>query len=47
LDDPVAIALDGNRRLYVADAEQEAVFAYDPFGTFIERLPTRNGIRIH
>lgn len=36
---PVALALDGSRRLYVADAEQAAVFAYDGFGTFIERLP--------
>ncbi len=38
LQSPAALALDGNRRLYVADAEEAAVFAYDPFGTFIERL---------
>jgi DNA-binding beta-propeller fold protein YncE len=36
---PVALTLDRNRRLYVADAEREAVFIYDPFGTFIERVP--------
>mgnify|MGYP006279603761 CR=1 FL=1 len=47
LQEPVALALDGARRLYVADAEQEAVLAYDLFGTFIERVatPSLPGIR--
>ena len=38
---PVALALDGTRRLYVADgAEEGRVLAYDLFGTFLERLDT-------
>lgn len=40
LQAPVALALDGNRRLYVADRERKAVFSYDLFGTFVERLST-------
>lgn len=38
LREPVALALDGSRRLYVADRERGAVFAYDLFGTFVRRL---------
>jgi DNA-binding beta-propeller fold protein YncE len=37
---PVALALDGPRRLYVADRAQEAVLVYDLFGTFLRRLDT-------
>jgi len=37
---PVALALDGSRRLYVADRAQQAVFAFDQFGTFVKRLNT-------
>jgi DNA-binding beta-propeller fold protein YncE len=37
---PVALALDGTRRLYVADRAQETVFAFDLFGTFVRRLDT-------
>ena len=36
---PVALALGDNRRLYVADAEQRAVYAYDRFGSFLRTLP--------
>jgi hypothetical protein len=39
LQEPAALALDGHRRLYVADAGQKTVLAYDLFGTLIERLP--------
>jgi DNA-binding beta-propeller fold protein YncE len=38
LDDPVALAVEKNRRLYVADRGREGVMVYDLFGTFIERL---------
>jgi len=37
---PVALALDGTRRLYVADRAQNAVLVYDLFGTFLHRLDT-------
>lgn len=37
---PVALALDGTRRLYVADQAQSAVLAYDLFGTFLTRVGT-------
>jgi DNA-binding beta-propeller fold protein YncE len=37
---PVALALDGTRRLYVADRDQEAVLAFDLFGSFLKRLST-------
>jgi DNA-binding beta-propeller fold protein YncE len=37
---PVALALDGTRRLYVADRAQQAVLAYDLFGTLLRRLDT-------
>lgn len=37
---PVALALDGTRRLYVADGAEGRVLAYDLFGTFLERLDT-------
>ncbi len=40
LERPVALALQGSRRLYVADREREAVLAYDRFGTFERQLPT-------
>lgn len=40
LDVPVALALDGNRRLLVADRRGGQVLAYDLFGTFVRRLPT-------
>jgi len=40
LEGPRALALTNDRRLYVADSVQEAVFAYDAFGTFVRRLPT-------
>jgi len=36
LRDPVALALNANRRLYIADAE--AILVFDRFGTFIRRL---------
>jgi hypothetical protein len=36
----VALALDGTRRLYVADRAQKAVLAFDPFGSFVKRLST-------
>ncbi len=35
---PVALALDGTRRLYVADRDRQAVLAFDLFGTFVKRL---------
>lgn len=38
--EPVALALDGNRRLYVGDRAQRTVLAYDLFGTFVKRLST-------
>jgi len=37
---PVALTLDGTRRLYVADREREAILVYDLFGTFVRRLRT-------
>lgn len=52
LDEPVALAIDGRRRLYVADRGQEAVLAYDLFGTFVERLslpalPSVQSLSVH
>ena len=40
LDAPVALALDGSRRLFVADRRAGHILAYDLFGTFVRRLPT-------
>lgn len=37
---PVALALDGTRHLYVADRGQQVVLEYDLFGTFVRRLDT-------
>ena len=39
LQDPVALAIGEDRRLYVADAGREAVLVYDTFGTFRRTLP--------
>lgn len=39
LQDPVALALGPDRRLYVADAGREAVLIYDAVGTFRGRVP--------
>ena len=39
LERPVALALDGTRRLYVADQAAGAVFAFDLFGSLMKRLP--------
>ncbi|WP_263791248.1 NHL repeat-containing protein [Salinibacter sp.] len=39
LQDPVALALGPDRRLYVADAGREAVLIYDAVGTFRRRVP--------
>jgi DNA-binding beta-propeller fold protein YncE len=46
LQDPVALAV-GGARLYVADAEKEAVLIYDTFGTFLRSasLPPLPGVR--
>lgn len=38
--EPIALALDGNKRLYVADGERDVVFVYDFFGSFIGRVST-------
>ncbi len=38
LQDPVALALGPDRRLYVADAGREAVLIYDAVGTFRRRV---------
>jgi len=40
LEDPVALALGSEQRLYVADAGQGSVLVYDRYGTFIRRLRT-------
>lgn len=37
---PVALALDGTHRLYVADRAREAILVYDLFGSFVKRLST-------
>jgi hypothetical protein len=37
---PVALALDGTRRLYVADRTPGTVLVYDVFGTLLRRLDT-------
>lgn len=39
LQDPVALAIGDARRLYVADAGQDAVLVYGSFGTFRRRVP--------
>jgi len=47
LDEPVALALDDSRHLYVADRGRKAVVVYDLFGTFVKRLslPDLPGVR--
>lgn len=40
LEQPVALALEGSRRLFVADQGRAAVVVYDRFGTFEQELPT-------
>ncbi|MFP4228683.1 MAG: NHL repeat-containing protein [Salinivenus sp.] len=40
LDEPVALALEKGRRLYVADRGREAILVYDRFGSFVRRLNT-------
>lgn len=52
LQDPVALTVGSDRRLYVADAGQEAVLVYDTFGTFRRRvagpsLPTLQALTVH
>ena len=52
LQDPVAMAVGSGRRLYVADAGQDAVLAYDTFGTFRRRvaggsLPALQALTVH
>jgi len=49
---PVALALDGTRRLYVADGAGGGVLVYDLFGTFLQRLdtpsfPARQALSVH
>ncbi len=39
LQDPVAMAVGSDGRLYVADAGRDAVLVYDTFGTFRRRVP--------
>ncbi len=51
LQDPVALAVEA-QRVYVADAEKEAVLIYDTFGTFLQRvplppLPTVRALTVH
>jgi len=38
LEDPIALVVRESQRVYVADAEKEAVLMYDAFGTFLRRL---------
>jgi sugar lactone lactonase YvrE len=47
LQDPVALALGPDRRLYVADAGREAVLIYDAVGTFRDRVagPSLSGVQ--
>ncbi len=46
LQDPVALALGPDRRLYVADAGREAVLIYDAVGTFRRMAgPSLSGVR--
>jgi DNA-binding beta-propeller fold protein YncE len=47
LQDPVALALGPDRRLYVADAGREAVLIYDAVGTFRRRVagPSLSGVQ--
>ncbi len=52
LQDPVALAVESAKRVYVADAEKEAVLLYDTFGTFLRPvtlppLPTVRALAIH
>lgn len=52
LQDPVALAVGDAQRVYVADAEKEAVLMYDTFGTFLRRvplppLPTVRALTVH
>jgi len=52
LQAPVALAVGDNRRVYVADAEKEAVLMYDTFGTFLRRvtlppLPSVRALTVH
>ena len=52
LQAPVALAVGDNRRVYVADAEKEAVLMYDAFGTFLRRvtlppLPSVRALTVH
>lgn len=52
LQDPVALAVGGAQRLYVADAGHGTVFVYDTFGTFRRRvplpaLPTVRALAVH
>lgn len=39
LQEPVALAVGGAQRVYVADAGHGTVFVYDTFGTFRRRVP--------
>jgi len=52
LQDPVALAVGRDKRVYVADAEKEAVLMYDTFGTFLRRvtlppLPSVRALTVH
>ena len=52
LQEPVALAVGDDQRVYVADAEREAVMIYDAFGTFLRRaslppLPTVRALTVH
>lgn len=40
---PVALALDSERRLYVADAGASAVWVFDTLGTFLHRIDVPSG----
>jgi hypothetical protein len=49
---PGALALDGSRRLYVADRERDRVLAYDLFGTYVgdvstPELPPIQALSVH
>jgi len=46
LQDPVALAVGPDRRLYVADAGRDAVHVYDPFGTFRRRVSGFSGVAV-
>ena len=52
LQDPVALEVGSDQRIYVADAGTEAVLLYDTFGTLLRRvslppLPTVRALTIH